>query len=71
MPDDPEVDAGTFAGLVHPSVVSIPGQSDSMSDTLAVELLSPEVLAAAPELGNSTAPLVIGPSTSPPIAFDE
>jgi hypothetical protein len=59
MPDGPEVDAGTFAGFVHLSVISIPGQSGSMSDRLAVELLSPEVLAAAFESGNSTAPLII------------
>jgi hypothetical protein len=70
MPDCPVVDAATFAGLVRPSVVSVPGQSGSMSDRLAVELSSPEVLAAACESGNYIAPLVFGPWTSTAAAIE-
>jgi hypothetical protein len=61
--DAPPLDAATFADLLRPPVVSIPGQSGSMSDLLAKELFTPQVLAGAFECGNTTAPLFIGPWT--------
>jgi hypothetical protein len=70
MPDCPVVDAFTFADLVPRPVLSVPGQGGAMSDRLAVEVFSSEVLAAAFECGNYTAPLVIGPWTFIAAAID-
>jgi hypothetical protein len=60
-PDAPELNAATFEDLVRPGVVSVPGQADAMNDKLAKELLTPDVLAAAFEGGNWTAPIFVAP----------
>ena len=69
-PGAPELNAATFEHLVRPAVVSVPGQAGAMNDKLAKELLTPDVLAAAFEGGNWTAPIFVAPWTFLASAMD-
>ena len=69
-PEAPPIDAATFEDLLRPAVLSVPGQMGAISDSLAKELLTPDVLAAAFETGNCTAPIFVAPWTFVATAMD-